>query len=127
MYFLTKVLALSFLFYTSIQGFSIKPLVTLETILSTKAIANALTNRLNIEAFNENILINDIMHHNTHIEADILYFICITGSVLYRATEQEKVTKKLNQFETFSTVQKRTNVYLFILAIVFTRNIENAI
>ena len=104
-----------------------KPFSTLEAIVSSKAFASAVVNRLNIEAVNENILINDIMHHNTHIEADILYFIFITGSVLYRATEQEKVTQKLTQFDTFSTVKKRTNVYLFILAIVFTRNIENAI
>jgi hypothetical protein len=127
MHFLTKVLYLSFLFYKSSQGFNIKPFTTLEAIVSSKAIASAIVNRLNAEVFNENIIISGIMHHNTHIEADILYFIFITGSVLYRATEQEKVTQKLTQFDTFSTIQKRTNVYLFILAIVFTRNIENAI
>jgi hypothetical protein len=127
MHFLYKVLYLSLFIYKSIQGFNIRNINTLQTIVSTKAVAAAISERFNIEAYNENFIISDIMHHNTHVEADILYFILITGSLLYRSNIDDSSIKKLEQFEGFSTIRRRTNKCLFILAIVFTRNIENAI
>ena len=125
---LITVLSLSpFISYFG-NAFNIKPLNNLQTILSTKAIATAISNRFNTEFVNENLILNDIMRHNTHIEADILYFLIITCYIIYRSNPQENtVIKKLEQFEGFSIIQKRTNKYLFILAIVFTRNIDNAI
>ena len=112
------------LFYKSLHGFNIKN--NLQTILSTKAITSAFANRINTEVFNENLIISDIIHHNTHIDVDILYFALITGSLIYKLNYNEKIVK-LNDFEIFTKNQKRTNLCLFILAIVFTRNIENAI
>ena len=122
-----KVLYISIFIYKSIHGFNIRNINSLQSILSTKAISSAITNRLNIEAFNENFIISDIMHHNQHIEADIVYFLLVTSIILYRTAEDEKTIQKLEQFEGFSTIQMRTNKCLLVLAIVFTRNVENAI
>lgn len=127
MHFLYKVLYLSLFIYKSIHGFNFKNINSLQNIVSTKAITSAISERFNVEAFNENIIISDIMHHNTHIEADILYFALITGSLLYRSNIDDDSIKKLEKFSSFSTIRRRTNKCLFILAIVFTRSIENAI
>jgi hypothetical protein len=127
MHFLYKVLYLSLFIYKSIHGFNIRNINSLQNIVSTKAITSAISERFNVEAFNENIIINDIMHHNTHVEADILYFALITGSLLYRSNIDDDSIKKLEKFSSFSTIRRRTNKCLFILAIVFTRSIENAI
>ena len=127
MHFLYKVLYLSLFIYKSIHGFNIRNINSLQNIVSAKAITSAISERFNIEAYNENLIISDIMHHNTHIEADILYFVLITGSLLYRSNIDDDSIKKLEKFSSFSTIRRRTNKCLFILAIVFTRNIENAI
>ena len=127
MHFLYKVLYLSLFIYKSIHGFNFKNINSLQNIISTKAITSAIGERFNIEAYNENFIISDIVNHNTHIEADILYFIFITGSLFYRFNNEDNNIKKFEQLEGFSIIRRRTSKCLFILAIVFTRNIENAI
>ena len=127
MHFLYKVLYLSLFIYKSIHGFNFKNINSLQNIISTKAITSAIGERFNIEAYNENFIISDIVNHNTHIEADILYFIFITGSLFYRFNNKDNTIKKFEQLEGFSIIRRRTSKCLFILAIVFTRNIENAI
>jgi len=127
MHFLYKVLYLSLFIYKSIHGFNIRNINSLQNIVSTKAVTAAISERFTVEGFNENLIISDIMHHNTHIETDILYFVFITCSLLYRANIDDSSIKKLERFSSFSTIRRRTNKCLFILAIVFTRNIENAI
>lgn len=155
MFFLNKVLFLQLLFYKQYYSFkhrnnlinkfhsnsslsmihndcilfkfNIKNFNSLQNIVTSKAITTAFTNRLNNEIINENFIINSIFHHNTHLETDILYFTVITISIIYQINNSNIINKKLNNFERFSYTKRRTNFYLFILAIVFTRNIENAI
>ena len=127
MHFLYKVLYLSLFIYKSIHGFNFKNINSLQNIISTKAITSAIGERFNIEAYNENFIISDIVNHNTHIEADILYFLLVTGSLFYRFNNEDNNIKKFEQLEGFSIIRRRTSKCLFILAIVFTRNIENAI
>ena len=127
MTFITKVLYLTILFYKYTQSFNIKGFHNLQTIVSTKAITNSITNRFSTEIINENFIISDIMHHNMHIEGDLFCLLLIITSIIYKTSSDDTSINKLQNFEMFSKTQKRTNLYLLILAIVFTRNIDNAI
>lgn len=128
MHFLYKVLSLSLFISYFGDAFTIKSISSLENILSTKAITNAIYTRFNHEVINENLFINNIILHNTHIETDILYFLVITYSLLYASnTDEKNVIKKLEKFERFSITQRRTSRCLLILFSVFTRSIDNAI
>jgi len=124
---ITNVLLLFLLFNKCIQGFNIKSFNNLQSIISLKAFTSTLADRLNIEYVNENLILNDVLHHNTHIEVDVFYFLLLTASIMQRSKQEVTYIKKLEKFEGFSVAQKRTNKCFFILAIVFTRNIDNAI
>lgn len=127
MTFITKVLCLSILFYKSTQCFNIKGFHNLQTIVFTKAITNSITNRFSTEVINEDLIMNDLIHQNTHIEGSLFYLLLVITSIIYKSTSNDTSINKLQKFEEFSKTQKRTRVYLLIIAIIFTRNIDNAI
>ena len=127
MKYFTNVLFLSLLIYKSIQGFNIRNFSNLQTIISTRAIMSTIMDRFNSEVIKENFM-SDIIHTNTqHINIDVFYLFVIANSIMYNTNYNKNILQKLEKIEDFYTIQMRTKKCLLILAIVFSRNIENAI
>ena len=88
---------------------------------------STIMDRFNSEVIKENFM-SDIIHTNTqHINIDVFYLFVIANSIMYNTNYNKNILQKLEKIEDFYTIQMRTKKCLLILAIVFSRNIENAI
>lgn len=115
-----------------IYGFNIRQ-SGLQNIIATRAFITTLTEKINTEIISDNNLLNEISNaqYSNHIEN--IFYIAIYTAVLYSAiiyfTYSKETTQieKLNNIEMFSNTKKKVNILLFIIILLFTKNIENAI
>lgn len=115
-----------------IYGFNIRQ-SGLQNIIAIRAFIITLTEKINTEIISDNNLLNEISNaqYSNHIEN--IFYIAIYTAVLYSAiiyfTYSKETTQieKLNNIEMFSNTKKKVNILLFIIILLFTKNIENAI
>ena len=115
-----------------IYGFNIRQ-SGLQNIIATRAFITTLTEKINTEIISDNNILNEISNaqYSNHIEN--IFYIAIYTAVLYSAiiyfTYSKETTQieKLNNIEMFSNTKKKVNILLFIIILLFTKNIENAI
>lgn len=115
-----------------IYGFNIRQ-TGLQNIIATRAFITTITEKINTEVISETNILNELSNaqYSHHIEN--MFYIAIYTGVLYSAivyfTYSKETTQieKLNNFEMFSNTKKKVNILLFIIILLFTKNIENAI
>jgi hypothetical protein len=98
----------------------------LQNIITSQAIMSTLSYRLNMEVLNENLLINEVTRIKCHPE-EIIY-VSILIYILYSNIDYTNyIENKLQNIKMFSIIKQKSNSIIFILLMIFTRNIENAI
>lgn len=100
----------------------------LRILVSIEAFTSSLTSGLNKEIASEDIIINSIFKSHFHPELDLLYTGLLGLSLVNKLGNN--VTETENRWSTitiYNTISKHTRIVLFIIMIVFTKNIENAI
>lgn len=115
-----------------IYGFNIRQ-TGLQNIIATRAFITTITEKINTEVISETNILNELSNaqYSHHIEN--MFYIAIYTGVLYSAivyfTYSKETTQieKLNNFEMFSNTKKKVNILLFIIILLFTKNIENSI
>lgn len=103
------------------------PISPLRLIVSGEAFVSSVANNLYRE-IPENFIINSLFKTRYHMELDILYVSIIILSIYSRYQEvSDPSSERWNKIPMYLKTQKRTNRFIIVLMIVFTKNIENAI
>ena len=114
------------LFATSATAFLPRMPNSLQNILASRAIVTTFGEHIVEEVFTNSNVIQQVLldHSKTQINLDLFYLL-ILGIVLNNA--KTSIGKKLTDVTVFSNVQKKTNIFVLVLLIIFNRNVENAI
>jgi uncharacterized membrane protein YiaA len=100
---------------------------TLENIVNTKAIASSISTLTNMEIIQENVLFNPLLvPSDFRLDTDIFYLGVLLVS-WYCRISTSKDDSKLENIQTYSNTRKMTKMVFFIIMIIFTKNVENAI
>jgi hypothetical protein len=111
--------------YSILPPLSMKENMSIKNIVVSQAMLSAFTYRLNNEIMNEDILFIDFEKLTCHPEELAYYGFIIT--ILLLQVNVSDSNNKWQQIEMFSKIEKNTSIILFILMIIFTKNINNAI
>jgi len=101
------------------------PPSSLQSIVTSRAIISTFSEKIGEELMTSNYVFQDILidHSKHQLNMDLFYLI-ILGFVLSNARTN---VSKLSNWEWFSDIQKKTNILILVLMIIFNRNVENAI
>lgn len=114
------------LFATGATAFLPRMPNSLQNILASRAIITTFGEHIVEEVFTNSNVIQQVLldHSKTQLNLDLFYLL-ILGIVLNNT--KTTINKKLNNVTMFSDVQKKTNIFVLVLLIIFNRNVENAI
>ena len=99
----------------------------LQNIISTQAVATALTQRFNTEVMIDNPIINEIITSHYHPQQDIVLFTIFLFTAYIQYKRMNDVDKKLTNVKLFSKIKNKANMFFIIMIYVFTKNIDNVI
>lgn len=101
------------------------PPSSLQSILASRAILSSFSEKMGEELMTNNYVFQDILidHSKNHFNMD-LFYLMLLGFVLSNARTN---VGKLSNLEWFSNIQKKTNIFILVIMIIFNRNVENAI
>jgi hypothetical protein len=100
---------------------------TLRNILSSRAVVSTVLNEVNTEFVNENVLLYELTNQTHKLTIDLFYGITFIASLYLQYKYFTSIEKRLSGTQMFSNIQDKTRAFLFIIMIVFTKNIQNAI
>jgi tellurite resistance protein TehA-like permease len=95
-------------------------MTTLEKIVASRAMGTTILSNISKEMSFESI----ILKMSSVYSFDV---ICISVFVLYMYHNYNDSTSKISGFTVYSNVSKRTKQLIFIMFLIFTRDVENAI
>jgi hypothetical protein len=119
-------LFIAFLMMKPIMAFVPKfPPSSLQSIVTSRAIISTFSEKIGEELMTNNYVFQDILidHSKNHFNMD-LFYLMLLGFVLSNARTN---VSKFSNWEWFSDIQKKTNILILVLMIIFNRNVENAI
>lgn len=119
-----QVLLLSCAF-VFVHGF-LPRLSPLESLIAKRTVFSVINDRMNDELLNDTILRNSssaVMSHY-YIPFDVFYFSMFLFTLYWRITSPPVV--KLEKIESMKTARRHTNSVLFIIYLLFVKNIECA-
>lgn len=105
----------------------LEQLNTAKGIISSRAIAESISSQLNSQIINENMILYEITNVKFHPVTDLFYITVFGISVLAQYQLFRAKTEKWMDIETYTNVKKITNNIIFIILIIFTKGVENAI
>lgn len=102
---------------------------TLENIVNSKAVVSTITSRMNMEIINENILFQQALSGgHLRLNFDLFYLSILAISWYSRyMVDVDNTDSKLANIQTYSHTRKITNTVLFVVLIILSKNVENAI
>ena len=114
------------LFATSATAFLPRITNSLQNLLASRAIVTTFGEHIVEEVFTNSNVIQQVLldHSKTQLNLD-LFYILILGIVLNNT--KTNISKRLTEVTAFSDIQKKTNIFVLVLLIIFNRNVENAI
>jgi hypothetical protein len=114
------------LFATGTTAFLPRMSSSLQNILASRAIVTTFGEHIVEEVFTNSNIIQQVLldHSKSQLNLDLFYLV-ILAIVLNNA--KTSIGKKLTDVSVFSDVQKKTNIFVLVLLIIFNRNVENAI
>jgi hypothetical protein len=98
----------------------------LQTIISSKGIISGVVTYVSEELWTDNFLVRELLFNHRYTNLDVIYF----GLLVFTLLSKEDINSSLYKwktFERFSIIEKNTKVILFVIMIIFNRNVENAI
>lgn len=98
----------------------------LQTIIAKQAIITTLVSRENQAVILDNIIMHDF-NGNINLNNNIFYFSLFTMTAFAHYKFSRKYEDKLYDIHMFSDIRKTLNQCIFIIALIFTKNVENAI
>jgi len=114
------------LFATGATAFLPRITNSLQNLLASRAIVTTFGEHIVEEVFTNSNIIQQVLldHSKTQLNLDLFYLL-ILGFVLNNT--KTNISKRLTDVTAFSDVQKKTNIFVLVLLIIFNRNVENAI
>ena len=111
---------------TNATAFLPRMSTSLQNILASRAIVTTFGEHIVEEVFTNSNIIQQVLldHSKTQLNLDLFYLL-ILGIVLNNT--KTSINKKLTDVTVFSDVQKKTNIFVLVLLIIFNRNVQNAI
>lgn len=107
----------------SLCGFRIN---SLRTMLSTEAAVSSISNRVNSDIISENVLVDEFSKMEHHPSLNTAFYILITvASIYYQYRRITTVDNKLVRLKKFSRFRNKLDMFLLVLSIVFTKNVES--
>jgi len=117
---------LLFLTITSTYAFLPKINSQIQQIVSSKAILSGFISSLTEEFWTDNFLFRELAVNHRYSNFDILYTLLLFATILNKPILKNSFYK-WNAVGRFSIIEKKTKLILFVIMIIFNRNIENAI
>lgn len=100
---------------------------SVRSLLSTKAVIVSLLDEVTSELLDRPLAIREfgtIMHHHV----DYFYIGCVVSSVSYFAFYRlHSYSYRLNDLSVYRNTYSQFRVFIFIMFLLFTRDVENAI
>ena len=111
------------------EGGALNPpnLFTIRNLLGSRAVISTVLNEVNSEFISENMLLYEITNQTHKLTIDLFYGITFMASLYLQYKYFTSIEKRLSGTQMFSNIKDKTRAFLFIIMIVFTKNIENAI
>lgn len=107
----------------SLHGFRLN---SLRTMLSTEAAVSSISNRVNSDIISENVLVDEFSKMEHHPSLNTAFYILITAaSMYYQYRRMTTVDTKLVRLKKFSRFRNKLDMFLLVLSIVFTKNVES--
>ena len=100
---------------------------SIKNIISSRAIVSSITEKVNSQIINDDILLSELTHYTLHPAKDIFYFAVFATSFIIQNQLVHAKNKKWLAIETYTNMKKITNNIIFIILIVLTKGVENAI
>uniref|UniRef100_A0A6C0LS50 Uncharacterized protein n=1 Tax=viral metagenome TaxID=1070528 RepID=A0A6C0LS50_9ZZZZ len=100
---------------------------TLQSIIASQAVLSSITNKINTEIISENTIVKILNEFQSHASEDIIYGLVFVGSLYSQYKYTYYIENKLQNIDVFMNTQRRTNMILLTVLIIFTKNIENAV
>jgi hypothetical protein len=125
-----KIIIIILLVYKKCNGLQLfirENFLSLKNIVSSRAVISTVTNQINNEFLNDNILVNEIISPTHNYKLDLFYSIIFILSIYAQFKYFTYLDDKWKGVKSYSTIQEKTSIILFIFMMVFTKNIQNAI
>jgi hypothetical protein len=100
---------------------------SIKNMISSRAIVSTVTEQVNYQMINDNMLFSEITNLNFHPARDLFYLTIFSISMLIQYNLIQAKNEKWMSIETYSNVKRVTNQFIFIVLMVFTKGIDNAI
>jgi hypothetical protein len=117
---------LLFLVITSTYAFLPKINIQVQQLVSSKAILSGIVSSVTEEFWSDNFIFRELALNHKYSNFDILYTVLLFATILNKPILQNSFYK-WNAVGRFSIIEKKTKLILFVVMIIFNRNIENAI
>lgn len=101
------------------------PMSPLQALVSFRAIGSSLYNTLQKDFGSENLIFDAVFKSHYHPEMDAIYFGLVTLSAL--KTAEPETESRLSDIKIYADNYKKTRIIFFVLAVILTKNIENAV
>jgi hypothetical protein len=98
----------------------------LQNIITKRAIVTTIVSRENQAVILDNIIMHDF-NGNININHNLFYFTLFAALAFAHAKFSYKYEQKLQNVQMFSNMRKISNQIIFVVALIFTKNVENAI
>lgn len=100
---------------------------SIKNMISSRAIVSTVTEQVNYQMINDNMLFSEITNLKFHPARDLFYLTIFGVSMLVQYNLIQAKNEKWMSIKTYSNVKHVTNQIIFIVLIVFTKGIDNAI
>ena len=100
---------------------------SIKNIISSRAIVSSITEKVNSQIISDDILLSELTHPMLHPAKDVFYFAVFATSFIIQNQLVHAKNKKWLEIETYTNMKKITNNIIFIILIVLTKGVENAI
>lgn len=100
---------------------------SIKNMISSRAIVSTVTEQVNYQMINDNVLFSELTHSTFHPVRDLFYITIFATSSIIQYQLMRAKNEKWLAIQTYTDVQKVTNQLIWIILIVFTKGIDNAI
>lgn len=113
------------------NGFLVKGIMeeatSIKNMISSRAIISTITEQVNYQMLNDNMLFSEITHSSFHPARDLFYLSIFATSAFIQYQLLRAKNEKWLAIETYRNMRKVANQIICIILIVLTKGIENAI
>lgn len=100
----------------------------LESLVTSRAVFSTITQQVKNEIISESPFMRDISHGYFRLDFDVCY-LCLMGLSVYIKINNDSnyADQKLNNISMYANAMKMTRTIIFILILIMTKSVDNAI